>query len=210
MNKISENNVVKFIGEVSSKATYSHECFGERFYKVLAKARRLSGFEDEIPLIFSSRILGSEKLSVGCRICVYGQFRSFNWYDGNKSRLALSIFALEIEVLDDTQIDREANEIRLDGYICKTPIYRVTPLGREIADVFVAVNRAYEKSDYIPCICWGRDAKFAAELPVGSHVSIYGRIQSREYVKKIGDEISVTRTAYEVSSKIINVVESEE
>ena len=129
-----------------------------------------------------------------------GQFRSYNKHEENKNRLILSVFVREIEVIDAVD-DKEnkPNQIYLDGYICKEPIYRMTPLGREIADILLAVNRAYGKSDYIPCICWGRNARFAGKLAVGEHVAIWGRIQSREYQKKIGNDEIVNKVAYEVS-----------
>ena len=128
-----------------------------------------------------------------------GQFRSYNKHEETKNRLILSLFVRELNVLEDGEEMQHPNQIYLDGYICKPPIYRMTPLGREIADVLLAVNRAYGKSDYIPCICWGRNARFAGKLEVGEHVAVWGRIQSREYQKKLENDEVINRIAYEVS-----------
>ena len=132
-------------------------------------------------------------------VYVTGQFRSYNRHEEKKNRLVLSVFARELEFIEEEREEYKSNEIYLDGFVCKEPIYRKTPLGREIADLLIAVNRSYGKSDYIPCICWGRNARFASGFEVGNHVEIWGRIQSREYVKKISDSITEKRVAYEVS-----------
>lgn len=207
MDKIFENNQVELVGEVSKEAVFSHEVFGEGFYLIEVNASRTSGINDVIPVTISERMCNVKELRTGQRLKIYGQFRSFNCHEEKRHRLILSVFARELEFLDDLEDSLEANDIFLDGYICKSPIYRKTPLGREIADVLVAVNRSYGKSDYIPCICWGRNAVFASGFEVGTHVQICGRIQSREYVKKFSETESETRVAYEVSVSKVEVVD---
>ena len=198
--KVLNNNQVVVAGEIVSDFRFSHEIFGEGFYMVDLVVSRLSDAHDVIPLMVSDRLFDVEKSHIGEKVLAKGQFRSYNKHEENKNRLILSVFVREIEVIDEVD-DREnkPNQIYLDGYICKEPIYRMTPLGREIADILLAVNRAYGKSDYIPCICWGRNARFAAGFEVGGHVQIWGRIQSREYVKKLEGEEAQKRVAYEVS-----------
>ena len=137
-----------------------------------------------------------------------GQFRSYNRHEENRNHLILSMFVRELEFIDEIG-GRKPNSIFLDGYICKQPVYRMTPLGREIADLLLAVNRAYGKSDYIPCICWGRNARFAGKLEVGERIQVWGRIQSREYQKKVGDELVVNRVAYEVSVNKLELKEDD-
>lgn len=203
-----ENNKVKLSGMVCSGFTFSHDVFGEGFYIMKVKVNRLSETADFIPVMISDRLVDVEKDYSGMCVEVSGQFRSFNRQEGEKRRLVLSIFAREIESIDG--IYGMDNSILIDGYICKKPIYRKTPLGREIADVLLAVNRPYGKSDYIPCVCWGRNAKFVESLEVGSRVKFSGRIQSREYRKKISENEFETRTAYEVSVSRIEEVEENE
>ena len=170
---------------------------------------RLSNFMDYIPLMISERLIDVNEDYIGQTIYVMGQFRSFNRHEEKKNRLVLSVFVRELELLDEIDEDIKTNQIFLDGYICKDPIYRKTPLGREIADLLIAVNRSYGKSDYIPCICWGRNARFAGGLEVGSHLQICGRVQSREYTKKVDEESVEKRVAYEVSVSKIDLVEEE-
>lgn len=196
-------------GEIISGFTFSHEVFGEGFYMVDVLVSRLSDTYDTIPLMVSDRIIDVDEDCIGRKVEAKGQFRSYNKHEETKNRLILSLFVREIEFIDDEYISKP-NHIYLDGYICKSPVYRMTPLGREIADVLLAVNRAYGKSDYIPCICWGRNARFAGKLAVGEHVAVWGRIQSREYKKKISDDEYETRTAYEVSVSKLEVVEEME
>lgn len=160
---------------------------------------RLSDFTDQIPIMVSERIVDTTQNCEGQLIYVTGQFRSYNRHEEKKNRLVLSVFARELEFIEEEKEEYKSNQIYLDGYVCKEPIYRKTPLGREIADLLIAVNRSYGKSDYIPCICWGRNARFASGFEVGNHVEIWGRIQSREYVKKISESITEKRVAYEVS-----------
>ncbi len=196
--KLLSNNQAVVAGEIVSGFTFSHEVFGEGFYMVDVLVSRLSDTYDTIPLMVSDRIIDVDEDCIGRKVEAKGQFRSYNKHEETKNRLILSLFVREIEFIDDEYISKP-NHIYLDGYICKPPVYRMTPLGREIADVLLAVNRAYGKSDYIPCICWGRNARFAGKLAVGEHVAIWGRIQSREYQKKIGNDRVVSKTAYEVS-----------
>lgn len=196
--KLLSNNQAVVAGEIISGFTFSHEVFGEGFYMVDVLVSRLSDTYDTIPLMVSDRIIDVEEDCIGRKVEAKGQFRSYNKHEETKNRLILSLFVREIEFIDDEYISKP-NHIYLDGYICKPPVYRMTPLGREIADVLLAVNRAYGKSDYIPCICWGRNARFAGKLAVGEHVAVWGRIQSREYQKKVGNDRVVSKTAYEVS-----------
>lgn len=198
-DKIIENNQVTITGEVASEFTFSHEVFGEGFYMVEVLVRRLSNSDDRIPLMISERLIDVTQDYRGEYITVNGQFRSYNKHEENKNHLVLSVFVREISFVEEELDGAKTNNIMLDGYICKTPIYRKTPLGREIADLLLAVNRPYGKSDYIPCICWGRNARYASNFEVGEHVQIFGRIQSREYVKKITETETEKRIAYEVS-----------
>lgn len=206
MDKIFENNTVEVAGEVVTEPIYSHEAFGERFYIFNISVKRLSGMLDTIPVTISERAINISEIRVGKRFKIYGQFRSFNKHMENEHRLILSVFARDIMELDDNQLDVNENYIFLDGYLCKEPIYRKTPLEREIADLLVAVNRSYGKSDYIPCIAWGRNARYASGLDVGTHIKICGRIQSREYTKRISETESEQRIAYEVSVSSIELV----
>ena len=197
--KLLSNNQAVVEGEIVSVFTFSHEVFGEGFYMVDVLVSRLSDAYDTIPLMVSDRIMDVDEDCIGRKVEARGQFRSYNKHEEARNRLILSLFVREIEFIDDDEYISKPNHIYLDGYICKPPVYRMTPLGREIADVLLAVNRAYGKSDYIPCICWGRNARFAGKLSVGEHVAIWGRIQSREYQKKLGNDKVISKTAYEVS-----------
>lgn len=213
LDKVIENNRVCIIGEIVSEFTFSHEVFGEGFYIANVSVNRLSDMVDVIPLMISERLIDVTKDYRGMKIEVAGQFRSYNRHEGTKNKLVLSIFVRELRFLEEDEMPEEqskSNQIFLDGYVCKPPIYRKTPLGREIADVLVAVNRPYGKSDYIPCIAWGRNARFAGGLEVGSHLQVSGRVQSREYTKKIGEDEAERRVAYEVSVSKIDLVEDEE
>lgn len=198
-DKVIENNQVTVMGEVVSGFSYSHEIFGEGFYMVDVKVQRLSESFDIIPVMVSERLLDVNEDYVGMLICVNGQFRSYNRHEERKNRLVLSVFAREVEFVEEVEESSKTNQIYLDGYICKEPIYRKTPLGREIADLLLAVNRPYGKSDYIPCICWGRNARYANHFKVGERCAIWGRIQSREYMKKLDEEHVEKRVAFEVS-----------
>ena len=213
LDKVIENNRVCIIGEIVSEFTFSHEVFGEGFYIANVSVNRLSDMVDVIPLMISERLIDVTKDYRGMKIEVAGQFRSYNRPEGTKNKLVLSIFVRELRFIEEDEMPEEqskSNQIFLDGFVCKPPIYRKTPLGREIADVLVAVNRPYGKSDYIPCIAWGRNARFAGGLEVGSHLQVSGRVQSREYTKKIGEDEVERRVAYEVSVSKIDLVEDEE
>ena len=198
-DKIIENNQVTIMGKVATEFSFSHEVFGEGFYMVEVEVKRLSNSEDRIPLMISERLIDVTQDYTGEYIMVHGQFRSYNRHEEQKNRLVLSVFVREISFMEEEPDGTKTNSIWLDGYICKEPIYRKTPLGREIADLLLAVNRPYGKSDYIPCICWGRNARYASGFEVGEHVQLLGRIQSREYVKRISDTETEKRSAYEVS-----------
>lgn len=205
--KVIENNRVSVIGEIISEFTYSHEVFGEGFYMTEISVNRLSDQADVIPLMVSERLLDVTQDMRGKIVEASGQFRSYNRHEGMKNRLLLSVFVREIEFLEEFDDCTKTNQIFLDGYICKQPVYRKTPLGREIADILIAVNRPYGKSDYIPCIAWGRNARYASGFEVGGRIRVWGRVQSREYTKKIDDIESVKRTAYEVSVSKLEMVE---
>ena len=206
-DKIIENNQAAIMGEIVSGFTFSHEVFGEGFYMVDVSVKRLSNSQDLIPVMISERLIDVTQDYTGEFIAVNGQFRSYNRHEELKNRLVLSVFAREVEFIDEELDGAKTNTILLDGYICKTPIYRKTPLGREIADLLIAVHRPYGKSDYIPCICWGRNARFASSFEVGNHVQVLGRIQSREYVKKLTETETEKRIAYEVSVSKLECLE---
>ena len=197
MNSFADKNNKVFIsGEIVTEAEFSHEVYGEGFYEIAVMVKRLSGQADILPVTVSERLIADKDLKIGASINAFGQFRSYNKLVDGKSKLMLTVFVREL--LDDCPV-KNPNNIVLSGYICKPPIYRTTPFSREIADVLIAVNRAYNKSDYIPCIAWGRNARFVKNLPVGEKIAIAGRIQSREYVKKYSESETKTMTAYEVS-----------
>lgn len=201
-NELMENNRVIISGKVEMEFTYSHESYGEKFYTSDLLVKRISGIADKIPLIVSERLVYVHDKWSGVNIKVSGQFRSYNRSTEKGNRVILHVFATEVE-LGDNQVKNEEtndeNEIMLRGYICKAPVYRKTPMGREITDFLLAVNRSYGKSDYIPCICWGRNARFLYSMGIGQEISVMGRIQSREYHKRLTDEEYEIRTAYEVS-----------
>ena len=209
-DKIIENNQVTIMGEIASDFTFSHEVFGEGFYMVEVKVKRLSNSEDRIPLMISERLIDVTRDYTGEYIMVNGQFRSYNRHEEQKNRLVLSVFVRELEFIDEELDGAKTNSIFLDGYICKLPVYRKTPLGREIADLLLAVNRPYGKSDYIPCICWGRNARFAGNLEIGSRIQLIGRIQSREYQKRVSENELIRRVAYEVSVNKLEFHEKDE
>ena len=197
MNYATEkNNKVYLMGEIVTDATFSHEVYGEGFYEFSVKVLRLSGQADILPVTLSERLIQDGMLCKGKSICALGQFRSYNKMENGRSRLMLTVFVREL--LDEAP-SKNPNSILLGGYICKPPIYRTTPFNREIADILIAVNRAYNKSDYIPCIAWGRNARFVKNLCVGDKIAVSGRIQSREYQKKLSETESKVMTAYEVS-----------
>lgn len=211
MNREIKNNQVTLSGEIASNFEFNHEVFGEGFYTTMLASERASGQKDIIPVMVSDRLVDVKADWKGRFVKVSGQFCSYNKHEENKNRLVLSVFVREIEEFEEMPLsDNYSNNISLDGYICKQPTYRETPLGREIADILLAVNRQYGKSDYIPCIAWGRNAVYASGLEVGTRLKIDGRIQSREYQKRISDDEYETRTAYEVSISKMEVVEETE
>ena len=212
-----ENNYLTLVGKVTSEKKFSHEIYGVRFYSFNLSTPRLSGNADIIPVTVSERLINDDMMTIGTKLLIKGQFRSYNSYENEKNRLILTVFAKDIEKLEDAVEEAEesnefakkdtiTNEVVLVGYICKKPIYRQTPFGREIADILLAVNRAYNKSDYIPSIAWGRNARFCQNLEVGTEVKIVGRIQSRNYEKKYEDGTVVKKVAYEVSVGSLEVV----
>ncbi|MBP3422616.1 MAG: single-stranded DNA-binding protein [Clostridia bacterium] len=208
MNYVTDkNNRVYIFGEIVSDATFSHEVYGEGFYEFYVRVMRLSGQADILPVTLSERLIQGGMLGKGKPLCAIGQFRSYNKIENGRSRLMLTVFVREL--LEELP-DRNPNSILLSGYICKPPIYRTTPFNREIADLLVAVNRAYNKSDYIPCIAWGRNARFVKNLTVGDKIAISGRIQSREYQKKLSETEVKTMTAYEVSVSKLAAFDSAE
>ena len=210
----TENNYLVLIGNIVSDKTFSHEIYGESFYLFNLEVPRLSGNADIIPITISERLIANFDLSLEKKVVVEGQFRSYNSYEGERNRLVLTVFAKEIieykEEGEEEQKEKVSNEVVLKGYICKKPIYRQTPFGREIADILLAVNRAYNKSDYIPCIAWGRNARFCENMEVGTEVKIVGRVQSRIYEKKFEDGRVEQRVAYEVSIGSLEVIKEQE
>ncbi|CDE09851.1 single-strand binding protein/Primosomal replication protein n [Clostridium sp. CAG:354] len=209
-----ENNHLLLVGKVTSDKKFSHEIYGESFYIFDLEVARLSGNSDIIPITISERLILEKELEIGDKVAIEGQFRSYNSYENEKNRLILTVFAKDIKYLseedEENSSEKVSNEVTLIGYICKKPIYRQTPFGREISDILLAVNRAYNKSDYIPAIAWGRNARFCQNIEVGTKVKITGRVQSRNYEKKFEDGTIQTRTAYEVSISSLEIVNEEE
>lgn len=207
---MENNNVIEIGGVIKSEFTFSHEIYGEGFWRFDVEVGRLSGQSDILPVTVSERIVEREKMQIGQAVTIKGQIRSYNNYveADRKNRLVLTVFARDIELLPEAP-HSSPNEVVLEGYICKPPIYRTTPFGREIADLLVAVNRSYNKSDYIPSIAWGRNARYAGKLDVGNHIRIWGRMQSRQYQKKLDEYHVVEKTAYEVSISKIEIIEEE-
>lgn len=212
-----ENNHIVLVGKITSDKKFSHEIYGEKFYIFDLSVPRLSGNADIIPVTISERLLTTQDLYIGAKLQIDGQFRSYNSYDNEKNRLILTVFVKDVKFLEENENEDEiefkrdliSNEVILDGYICKKPIYRKTPFGREISDILLAVNRSYNKSDYIPCIAWGRNARFCENVAVGTEVRIVGRVQSREYEKKHEDGTVEKKVAYEVSVSSLEVANHE-
>ena len=211
-----ENNHIILVGKVTSEKEFSHEIYGEKFYIFNLSVPRLSGNDDVIPVTMSERLMPDGDIALDSKVVIEGQFRSYNSYDNGKNKLVLTVFAKDLKYLEDQETEVEAkkdftsNEVTLIGYICKKPIYRQTPFGREIADLLLAVNRAYGKSDYIPCIAWGRTARFCENMEVGTEIKIVGRVQSRQYEKKYEDGTVENKVAYEVSISSLELVNNEE
>ena len=209
----ADNNHITLVGKITDEKKFSHEIYGEKFYTFDLSVPRLSGNADIIPVTISERLFKDEDLVIDKKVKITGQFRSYNSYENEKNRLILTVFAKDIEFLPNQEEeivaskDLVSNEVILTGYICKTPIYRQTPFGREIADILLAVNRAYNKSDYIPCITWGRNARYCSKMEVGTEVKVIGRVQSRAYEKKHDDGTVEQKVAYEVSISNLEVID---
>ena len=199
VGSVIENNIVTIIGKVVSKLEFSHEVYGEGFYMFYLEVSRLSDVSDSLPVTISERLLGDVNFEEGANFEVEGQFRSYNSYDNGSNKLMLTIFARDIKPVEDITKVKNPNQIFLNGYICKKPIYRTTPFGREISDILLAVNRQYNKSDYIPCIAWGRNARYSDGLKVGENVKVWGRVQSRSYQKKVENGEAINKVAFEIS-----------
>ncbi|WP_352417909.1 single-stranded DNA-binding protein [Proteiniborus sp.] len=202
-DKVIDTNSITVVGKIITEKEFSHEMYGEGFYSFDLEVPRLSDYSDVLPITISERLLVNMDLKPGVNLVVEGQLRSYNRYQNGSNKLVLTVFARDAYVPETeeelNELLKRPNEIFLDGYICKAPVYRTTPFGREITDLLVAVNRPYNKSDYIPCIAWGRNARFCEKLQVGDHIRLWGRIQSREYQKKIGDGEVINKVAFEVS-----------
>jgi len=193
-----DNNTITLTGTVETEAKFSHSVIDENFYSFMLRVPRLSDNDDILPITLSERQLDHILLSVGNKVKVKGQLRSYNKYTETKTRLILTVFAKGIApALPDD--DANPNEIFINGFICKAPVYRRTPFGREITDLIIAVNRAFNRSDYIPAIAWGKNATYSESLEVGSNVMLWGRLQSRNYNKRISEDETEVRTAYELS-----------
>lgn len=206
----SQNNYIMLVGKITSEKKFSHEIYGESFFNFDLEIPRLSGISDIIPITISERLIANFDLSIGKQAVIEGQFRSYNTYEDSKSRLILTVFVKEIREKGEDEEIKVPNEVQLVGHICRKPIYRKTPFGREIADILVAVNRAYNKSDYIPCITWGRNARFCENMQIGTELRLVGRVQSRPYEKKHEDGTVEQRTAYEVSISSLEFVNKED
>ncbi len=208
----TENNYLVLIGNIVSDKTFSHEIYGESFYLFNLEVPRLSGNADIIPITISERLIANFGLDMEKKVVIEGQFRSYNSYENERNRLVLTVFAKDIIEYDENNEEKSnvSNEVVLNGYVCKKPIYRQTPFGREISDILLAVNRAYNKSDYIPCIAWGRNARFCENMEVGTEVKIVGRVQSRIYEKKFEDGRVEQRVAYEVSVSSLEVIDKKD
>ncbi len=198
MENYIANNRAEVIGIVSDELELSHEIYGESFYTFTLEIPRLSGISDNIRVMVSDRLLADMPLSVGDLVEIDGQFRSYNSYENGDNRLVLTVFAKDIRHAEKTD-DKNPNSLYLNGFICKPPVYRTTPFGREITDLLLAVNRSYNKSDYIPVIAWGRNARFCKSINVGDNIKVWGRIQSRVYQKHVSEDEVIEKTAYEVS-----------
>ncbi len=207
-DSINLNNEVHLTGRVEREPEYSHEVYGEKFLSFVLKVERLSDSSDYINVTVSERLIRDFDMTEGTPLEIEGQFRSYNNYTLTGSKLILTVFARDIRSVDEESFSPQ-NNIYLNGFVCKEPVYRITPFGREITDLLIAANRAYNKSDYMPCIAWGRNARFSGKLKVGENVKIWGRIQSREYQKRISDDEVVTRTAFEISVSKMEVVTEE-
>ncbi len=209
---MEENNNIEIMGEILKKPEFSHETHNEKFYSTVISVKRLSGDTDELELIISEKTINIEDVEVGKKYNIKGEIRSYNYYikEEERRKLIITIFVKEMSIVENIENEEECkNELVIIGHICKKPIYRKTPFGREISDLLVAVNRVYGKSDYLPCIVWGRNAKFATQLEIGDKIKITGRMQSRSYNKEMGDK-KITKVAYEISAASLEKVEEKE
>lgn len=204
-----DNNKAVIIGSVEDELTFNHEIYGEKFYMMTVSVPRLSEINDHIKVMVSERLIGDIDIQTGQNVEITGQFRSYNNYNSENNKLILTLFAKDIEIFDTTK-HKNPNSIFLNGFVCKTPVYRTTPFGREITDMLIAVNRTYNKSDYIPVIAWGRNARYCKNLSVGDNIQLWGRIQSRNYQKHLSEEEVITKTAYEISISKLELIEKEE
>lgn len=207
METNTNNNLAEVCGVVDEELQFNHEIFGESFYTFTLKIPRLSGTSDRIRVMVSDRLLSDLPLSVGDFVEISGQFRSYNSYENGDNKLILTVFAKDIN-LSESELSKNPNSLFLNGYVCKEPVYRTTPFGREITDILLAVNRTYNKSDYIPVIAWGRNARYCKGFRVGDNVKVWGRIQSRDYQKRLSDDEVITKTAYEVSVNKLELVDN--
>lgn len=208
-DRICESNQVTIVGKLASDFRFDHEVYGEGFYAVDVDIARLSGIEDHIPVLVSERLIDVKQSCAGRCVCVNGQFRSYNRHEGDRNRLILFVFASNLDFIEPEADAVCNNQILLDGYVCKEPVFRETPFGRRITDLLIAVNRLHGKSDYIPCICWGRNAVSASRFGISTHVRLSGRIQSREYVKRLNESETERRIAYEVSASGVALLDCE-
>lgn len=206
---VRTTNRIYISGAIDSEFIFSHKVYGEGFYSFFVKVPRLSEAYDRLPVTISERLIDNEKMKVGEEIWIRGQIRSYNTYSGSRNHLILSVFAKETGTKDTEEKNENPNNVSLNGFICKKPVYRTTPLGREISDVLLAVNRAYGKSDYIPLIAWGRNALFSKNAEIGDNIKIEGRMQSRTYQKKYDNGEIVEKTAYEVSVSKIELLQDD-
>ena len=202
------NNKIYLEGTVVSELTFSHSMYGEGFYSFDLEVRRLSDTKDSLNITVSERLITGMDFKIGTQLCVEGQLRSYNKYVDGSNRLILTVFARDIRYC--LERSKNPNQIFLNGFLCKEPIYRITPFGREIADMLLAVNRPYNKSDYIPTIAWGRNSRFCKTLKVWDNIRVWGRLQSRQYQKKISEDKVITKTAYEVSISKMELVDKNE
>lgn len=205
MENYVTNNRAEVMGEVADEPVLSHEIYGEKFYVFTLSVPRLSGVSDDVKVMISERLMQEVSITPGEKVEITGQFRSYNSYENGDNRLILTVFAKDIAPFDASE-EKNPNSLYLNGFICKEPVYRTTPFGREITDLLLAVNRSYNKSDYIPVIAWGRNARFCKSIKVGDNIKIWGRIQSRVYQKHILEDEVVEKTAYEVSVSRMEVV----
>lgn len=199
-------NIIHLRGQVCQPLQFGHELFGEQFYTTILRVPRLSGAEDFLPITLSERLLIDQPITTGSNLCLDGQLRSYNKVVEGAGRLLITAFAQRLLPTDE---DENPNRVQLTGALCKAPSYRTTPFGREIADLMLAVNRSYGKSDYIPCITWGRTARYAANLRIGDKVQLVGRFQSRNYQKQLPDGTLLNKVAYEVSVSRLNAMKEE-